>query len=141
MAYNVATWSTDGKLGGVTLKSAGLVAADTSETAVELGKGIYRIVITTTAVEIASDDELYVVELEANTRNAESTYYTIGTVAVLGALQATGRDTDSSNAESYETIVDNPYDYKVRVRTYVNGTIATGANFSVVAYPLMTKNA
>lgn len=141
MAYTVATWSPDGKLGGVTLKSAGLVAADTSETAVEIGKGIYRIVLTTTAVEIASDDELYVVELEANTRNATSTYYTIGTLAVLGALEVTGRDTDTADADSYEIIVDNPYDYQVRVRTYVNGTVATGCNFSVVAYPLLTKNA
>lgn len=139
MAYTVAAWSPDGKLGGVTLKAAGLVAADKSETAVTIGKGKYRIVLATTAVEIADNDELYVVELEANTLNATSTYYTIATLAVLGALEVTGRDTDSSAAETYEIIVDNPYDYQVRVRTYVNGTVATGVNFSVVAYPLMSK--
>lgn len=139
MAYTVADWSPDGKLGGVALKAAGLITADGTETGVELGKGKYRIVLTTTAVEIASNDELYVVELEANTRYATSTYYTIGTVAVLGASEVTGRDTDTAAADSYEVIVDNPYDYQVRVRYYVNGTIATGCNFSVTAYPLLSK--
>lgn len=139
MAYTVATWNPDGKLGGVTLKSAGLIAADNTATAVEIGKGKYRIKTTWTACEIDNNDELYHVAIEANTRNATSTWYDIGTVALLGDSVATGRDTDTAATGSMEIIVDNPYDYQLRVRTYVNGTVATGCNFSVVAYPLMSK--
>lgn len=139
MAYNVASWSPDGKLGALSLKAAGLITADGTATAVEIGKGKYRIVLTTTAVEIASNNELYVVELEANTRNTTTTWYTIGTLAVLGAKEVTGRDTDTADAGVYEIIVDNPYDYQVRVRYYVNGTIATGCNFSVDAHSLLSK--
>lgn len=139
MAYNVATWSPDGKLGAVALKSAGLVAADGTETAVELGKGMYRIVVTTTACEVDSNNELYVSVIEANTRNATSTWYELGVVLLAGALEATGRDTDSSASETYETIIDNPYDYQLRVRHYVNGTVATGCNIAVNAYALLGK--
>lgn len=137
--HSVATWSPDGKLGAVSLKAAGLITADGTETAVIVGKGKYRIVLTTTAVEIASNDEFYLVELEANTSGATSTWYSIGVLACLGALEVTHRDTDTAAAESYEVIVDNPYDYQVRVRYYVNGAIATGANFTVDAYPLIHK--
>lgn len=138
--YNLTTmYSPDNKLGGVTLKSAGLVAADTSETAVEIGKGKYRIVLTWTACEVASNDELYNVVLEANTRNATSTYYKVAPLGAYGALEVTGDEADTPSTGTMEVIADNPLDYQMRVRTYVNGTIATGINFSVTAYPLGSK--
>jgi hypothetical protein len=139
MAYTLATWSPDGKLGAVSLKAAALITADGTSTAVETGKGKFRIVLTTTAVEAASNDELYVVEIEANTRAATSTWYAIGTVAVLGAAEVTGRESDNADAGVYEVIIDNPYDYQLRERHYVNGTIATGCNYSVDADPLIDK--
>lgn len=139
MSLNMGSFVNDCKLGGTTLKAAALIAVDTSSTAVEIGKGKYRIVTTWTACEVDNNDELYVVAIEANTRAATSTWYEIGIAAVLGDSVATGRDTDQASTGSCEIIVDNQYDYQLRVRTYVNGTVGTGCNFSVVAYPLATK--
>jgi hypothetical protein len=130
MAY--ATWSSDAKLGGVALKAAGLIAADTNSTAVNVGKGKYRIVTNMTAIEVASNDEHYTIVLEGSSDGTN--FYEIGTLASVGASEITGRAADDT-ADEVEVIVDNPYDYQVRVTTYVTGTIATGINFTVTAYP------
>ncbi len=140
MAYVNAKWPADNKLGGVTLKAAGLIAADTNSTAVFLGKGKFRVVTTWTACEVGDGDELYHICLDADTLAAAATYYEIATIAVLGAATPTGRDAaDTDGDGSKEIIVDNPYDSNVRVRTCVNGTVSTGCNFSVIAYPLGSK--
>jgi hypothetical protein len=139
MAYANASWPNDNKLGGVTLKAAAAVIADTNSTAVFLGKGKFRVVTTWTTCEIDNNDELYHICLDADTLAAAATYYEIATLAVLGDSVATGRDADESSTGSKEVIVDNPYDSNVRVRTCVNGTVTTGCNFSVIAYPLGSK--
>lgn len=140
MSLNMATWPNDCKLGGVTLRSAAAVTADATATAVEIGKGKFRVVTTWTTCEVDNNDELYHITLEANKRSATSTWYEIGTLAVLGDSVATGRDTDQTSTGAIEVIIDNPYDYQVRVRSYVNGTVATGCSLSVIAYPLAFKN-
>ena len=139
MSLNMATWPDDTKVGGLELRASAAAGADATADAVEIGKGKYRIVTTWTGCEVDDNDELYVITLEANTRYATSTWYEIGVLAVLGDSVATGRDTDNSSTGSVEIIVDNPYDYQVRVRTYVNGTITTGVTYSVTAYPLGRK--
>ena len=63
----IGTWSPDGKLGAVALKAAGLITEDTMGTAVYFGKGKFRIVTDITVLEIASDNELYFIDIEANT--------------------------------------------------------------------------
>ena len=139
MAYVNAKWPNDVKLGGTTLKAAGAITADTSSTAVFLGKGKFRIVTTWTTCVVTGSDELYHVCLDADTRYAAATYYEIATLAVLGYSGATGRDASDSGTGSKEIIVDNPYDSNVRVRTCVNGA-SPSCNFSVIAYPLGSKN-
>jgi len=136
--YNVATWPNDSKLGGVTLKAAGLIAADNSATAVYLGKGNYRLVITWTACEVATGDEFYNIVIEGDRRDAAATYYKVGALGCYGAANATG-DTVTPESGSFEVGMLNPLDNNVRVRTYVNGTVATGMNFAVVAYPINSK--
>jgi hypothetical protein len=133
-AATLATFPTEMEIGGTALKAAGLVAVSTQETAVVVGKGKFRIVTTVTALEIASNDELYIIDLEANTASATTTWYTIATLAALSATEIIGKP--DSVVGRYVTIVENPYDHQVRVTTSVKGSIATGINFTVDAYPV-----
>jgi hypothetical protein len=117
MAY--ATWSPDGKIGGTTLKSsAALTNATTKnvETAVELDKGQYRIVTDITAITLAGANDFYLMIIEANTRAATSTWYEIGTLFAGGAKELTGRSANDA-VDQLEIIIDNPYNYQVRVVT------------------------
>ena len=121
--------------GGVTLKAAGLVAADTAETGVFVGKGWMIIDLTWTASEIASGDEFYNVQFQFNTQAAASTWLddiniAFGNAALLGGAAAT------TAAGQMIFGLHNPYDHQVRVNTWVTGTIATGFNFAVTAYPM-----
>lgn len=136
--YNVATWPNDVKLGGVTLKAAGLVTASADGTSYYLGKGKFRIVLTWTACEVGNNDEYWNIYLEGNTRNATSTYYKIAPLGFYGAAAVTG-DTVTPASGAMEVIVDNPLDYQVRYACKAGGTIGTGMNFSVIAYPLGSK--
>lgn len=121
---------------GLALKAAALVAADTAETGVEVNRGWMMIEIVWTACEIASGDEFYNVQIQFNTRAATSTWLdgpnvAFGNAALLGgaaATAATGRMVFG---------VFNPYDYQARVNTWVTGTIATGMNFAVNAFPFV----
>lgn len=133
--YNVVTFPDDTKQGGITLKSAALVAASADGTSYEIGKGKYRVVVTWTACEVASADEFYNIYLEANTRNATSTYYKIASLGFYGAAAATG-DTVTPSSGTMEFLVENPLDYQIRYACKVGGTVATGMNFSVTLYPL-----
>ena len=121
--------------GGITLKAAGLVAADTSETGVFLGRGFFLIRIVNSAVEIASNDEIYNMAIEASTTSGGSTWKKIGNY-LFSCLEANGGEGDSSEAEDVAFGIFNPYAGEVRVSTYVAGTIATGINSIVTAFPV-----
>ena len=133
-----ATWPADKITGGVSLKASGAVTTDTTETAVELGKGRYDLYVSISAIETASGDEFYHILLEGNTRNTTGTYYEIGEIGSFGAATPTGRASADTAANFWRT-VENPLDYQVRVRTYTNGSISTGITFSVTAYPVNRK--
>ncbi len=120
------------------LKAAALVAADTLETAVFVGRGLYVCEIIWTACEIATGDESYFVELQqddAAAGAAAGSYLTspqlgFGNSALLGgaaATAATGRFVFGHFQQR---------DNLVRVATWVTGTIATGFNFAVNLYPI-----
>lgn len=119
----------------LSLKAAGLIAASTASTGVVMGRGWFIVKVVTTAVEIASNNELYNITFDANTVAASSTWVRLHGSVVLGATEVTGQD-DSADAAEYVIAVWNPYDYQVRVNTLVVGTIATGANFTVDAFPM-----
>jgi len=139
MALSIATWSPDGKLDGVALKSAGAITSDTTEDAVELGKGKYRLVLAITAIDVNATDDLYTVFVDANTRNATSTWKRVTPKMCFGHSTATGDDA-SDSTDTYEIIVDNPYDYQLRVTTDVVGTVSTGINYTLTAYRLLSQH-
>lgn len=124
------------QLGAQTMKAAALVAADADHTAIEVGTASFAIRMPWTACEIASNDELYVVKLKANTRAADTTWVEIGTIFVGGATEVTGGSGDTAATGEVWAGFRNPYDYQVRASTYVNGTIATGINFGLELYPI-----
>lgn len=120
---------------GEVLKAAALVAADTAETAVFLGRGLFLIELEWTACEIASNDELYVVQFQHNTVADASTWLD-GVTLSFGATEVTGGAADTAAAGKLVFALWNPYDNQVRVNTFVSGTIASGMNFGVKAFPI-----
>lgn len=131
----VATYGIDYGSGGVALKAAGLVAADTAETGVFLGRGWHAIRIAWTACEVATGDELYNVTFQANTQ-ASATYQDLQAGVAFGAATALGGAAATAATGEMWTAIFNPLDNLVRVNTFVGGTIATGMNFTVDAYPI-----
>jgi hypothetical protein len=123
-------------LGGTELKAAGLIAADTAHTAISMGHSVFTVQMDWTACEIVSNDELYIVTVEANTEAATTTWTNIGYLAVLGALEVNAGEGDAPATGSLRGAFFNPYNHQVRLKTWVNGTIATGINFSAKAYPI-----
>jgi len=121
--------------GGVALKATGLVAADTAETAVFLGRGWHAVRIAWSACEVATGDEFYNVQFQANTVAATTTYLDLTNVA-FGKGTLLGGAADTAGTGEMWLAIWNPYDNGVRVNTWVTGTIATGFNFTVDAYPI-----
>lgn len=122
--------------GAISLKAAGLIAADTAHTEVEVGHGPFCVRAEWTANEIASNDELYIVVVEANTLAAPTTWTQIGVLLVTGATEVIGGIADGAAAGSVKQGFNNPYDDKIRLKTFVNGSLATGFNFFADLYPI-----
>lgn len=117
------------------LKAAGLLAASTDGTILDLGAGLVEgyLVIDLTACEIATGDERYTISLEGSNASAMSSGSVCLAKKVFGnlvvpmdaALSASGRYVvPFRNEENGDT-----FRY-VRLSTLVAGTIATGINFS-----------
>jgi hypothetical protein len=129
-------YTPEAMIGGIALKAAGLVAADTNHDAVRVGHGPFCIRAAWTAAEIASNTELYIVVVEANTLAATDTWTQIGVLLVAGATEVIGGIADAAASGAVKGGFVNPYDNQIRLRTYVNGDIATGFNFSADAFPI-----
>lgn len=119
---------------GTSLKAAALVAADTAETAVFVGRGKYWAEIVWTALEIATGDEVYFVQFQHDQSSAVGTYLD-GMTLSFGNSSLMGGAAASASSGRLVVGLWNPYDNNVRVNTWVTGTIATGFNFSVKLYP------
>ena len=135
-------WSTNygdpvGAGGGTEIRATGLTDVDETGTSYEVGKGRYKIVIVVSAIEIASNDENYNIDIEANTRAATSTYKTIGGLS-LGPTEMTGRSSDDTIG-TYVILIDNPNDHQIRTHVRLVGSVATGINFVATVYPLDGK--
>ena len=132
-AATPATFPTEMNIGGVALKASSAVTASAQATAVEIGKGKFRIVTTVTVVDVAGTDEGYVINLEASTRAAPTVWFTLATLLAGGAT--TVWKMPSVVIGTYVTIVENPYDYYVRVTTTCLAS-SSSITFSVDAYPV-----
>jgi hypothetical protein len=129
-------YTPDTMLGATVLKAAGLVAADTNHSAVLVGHGPFAIRAAWTANEIASNDELYIVVVEANTLAATTTWTQIGVLLVTGATEVIGGVADGAATGAVKQGFINPYDYQIRLATYVNGALASGFNYSADLFPI-----
>lgn len=135
-AATPATFPTEMNLGGTALKASGAVTSSTQETAVFVGKGKFRIVTTVSAVDVAGTDEGYVVNLEANTAAVTGTWFKLATLVAGGATAVWKQP--SIVIGTYVTIVQNPYDYQVRVTT-TSLAASSSITFAVDAYPVETN--
>lgn len=122
------------------LKDAGLVAADAAGTVdgdakiVNLGAGLVegKMIVDVTAIEIASNDEVYKISLQGSSSATFASNIEDLAELTLGALEAVGGDVDSTVGRyqvpfrTEKNGVIYPY---VRLYTDVAGTIAAGIDF------------
>lgn len=122
------------------MKDAGLVAASAAGTVASaakvanVGEGRVdaRLVLDVTAIEVASNDELYSVAIQGSTSASFASGIEELAVVNLGAAEVIGGDSDSTVGR-YEIPFSNvkagvTYPY-LRVYTTVAGTVATGINY------------
>jgi len=136
----IATWPNECKLGAVALKASGNTTGSTKTvgTAIEVGNGRFLCETKITVLDVASNDERYTIDIEANSRDATTTWRRVATVFAGGAKEVTGRDDDDAASE-HQVIVDNPYDYQVRYVIYLVGSTATGITSAINLYPVPRK--
>ena len=128
-------------------KDAGLVAADDAGTVdsvdkiVDLGEGLFEgnLVIDVTAIEIASNDERYEIQMQFSDSATFASGVVGGATQVLGALEVLiGTDTDSTTGRyvlPFRNEVNGTWYRYARVYVNCSGNIATGINFSAWACP------
>ena len=132
-------------------KDAGLVASsaaaqvDSSDKIVDLGTGLFRgcMIIDVSALEIASNNEIYDIIVQLS---SDSDFGTAGNIVEaaqlnLSASEVKRSDSDADNSTGrYKIYFDNEFDgtyYRyARVYTVVAGTVATGINYSAYAGPI-----
>ena len=126
-------------------KDAGLVAADAaaqvdgSNKIVDLGEGLFEgdMVIDVTAIEIASNDEKYEIQVQLSDSATFASGVVQGSTLCLGALETLiGTDTDSTTGRyilPFRNEVNGTWYRYARIYTNVTGTIATGINFTAFA--------
>lgn len=123
------------------LKDAGLVAADAAGQVdsvakiVSLGAGLIEgnMVVDVTAIEIADNDEVYKISLQGSTKADFSSVVEDLAILELGAKEVLGGDQDSETGRyivPFRTEKNGTIYPYVREYCDVNGTIATGINFS-----------
>lgn len=123
------------------MKDAGLVAAsaaatvDSSAAIIDLGTGHCRgeVQIDVSAIEIASNDEVYNICVQLSSSSTFASTYVTAAKLELGANEVLNGDQDSTTGR-YKLYFDNEYDltyYRyARIYTVVAGTIATGINYT-----------
>jgi hypothetical protein len=129
------------------LKDAGLVAADAAgavdsvDVIRDIGTGHFKgmAVIDVTAIEIASNDEVYKISIQGSSSSTFASDIVDLAEISLGALEVIGGDVDSTTGRyelPFTNRKNNTYYRYIRCYTDVSGAIATGANFSVFATKL-----
>jgi len=125
------------------LKDAGLVAADaaaqvsSADKVLDLGQSRVdgRVIVDITAIEVASNDERYLIKTQFSDDNFAASIVG-GTALDVGVLEVTKDEVDTAVGR-YELPFTNElngitYRY-MRLFTEVQGTIATGVNFTAWA--------
>lgn len=133
-------------------KDAGLIAAsaaaqvDSAAQVIDVGTGLFRgqMIIDVSALEIASNDEIYDIVVQGSTVAAFATDTAIVELAQLNLSAAEVKRTDCNKDDAigrYKILFDNEnngtYYRYLRVYTIVAGTIATGINYTAWATPII----
>lgn len=118
------------------LKAAGLVAADAGGTILTVGDAVFRgvAVVDVSAIEIASNDERYVLVMQGSTSATFASDVQNLAALELGAAAVRSGGAIASTVGRYELPFINEqngvtYPY-IRIYTDVSGTIATGINYA-----------
>ncbi len=132
-------------------KDAGLVAAsaaaqvDSAAKIVDVGAGFFRgkMMIDVSALEIASNDEVYDIVIQGSNSATFATDTGIVELAALNLSAAEVKRTDCNKDDAvgrYKLYFDNEnngtYYRYLRVYTVVGGTVATGINYAAYAAPV-----
>lgn len=132
-------------------KDAGLVAAsaaatvDSAAKVIDVGEGLFRgcMIIDVSALEIASNTEIYDIIIQGSTVAAFATDTAIAELAALNLSAAEVKRSDCNKDDStgrYKIYFDNENDgsyYRyLRVYTVVAGDVATGINYTAYAVPM-----
>lgn len=133
-ATQIRSYTYDSSL---SLKAAGLVAADTAGSLiVNVGDATFKgvAVIDVTAIEIASNDERYVISVQGSTSATFASDVQNLASLELGATEVRSGGAIDSAVGRYELLFLNEqdgicYPY-IRIYTDVSGTIATGINYA-----------
>jgi hypothetical protein len=126
------------------MKDAGLIASSAaaqvggSAKVLDLGAGRVdaRVVLQITAVEVASNDEVYDIEVQLSNSATFASGIVISGIARLGALEASfeSADTVAGRREiHFANEVDGTLYRYARLFTRVAGQVATGINYSAFA--------
>jgi Tfp pilus assembly protein PilX len=119
---------------GTALQASATITSSTAGTAVEMGRGLFCVVITVTAIHQESGFDNVAFWIEANTKAATSTYAQIGAVCV-GDATGVGVAIGTSGVGSFPIYVFNPYDNGIRVNAKVLGS-TDSVTYSAKIYPL-----
>jgi len=147
MAYGVKTRPTGTFDANLEFKDAGLVAAsaaaqvDSAAKYVDVGTGLFKgcMIIDVSALEIASNDEIYDIVIQGSNTTA---FTATGIVELaqlnLSASEVKRTDCDKDDSTGrYKLYFDNENDgtyYRyLRIYTVVAGSVATGINYTAYA--------
>jgi len=132
-------------------KDAGLVAAsaaatvDSAAKVIDVGEGLFRgcMIIDVTALEIASNTEIYDIIVQGSTVAAFATDTAIAELAALNLSAAEVKRSDCNKDDStgrfklyFDNENDGTYYRYLRVYTAVAGDVATGINYTAYAVPM-----
>lgn len=126
------------------MKDAGLVAAsaaaqvDSAAKVLDMGTGVFEadVEIDVTALEIATNDEVYNICVQLSSSATFASDYVTAVKLELGASEVINSDLDSTIGRyilSFNNEFNGAYYRYARIYTVVAGTIATGINYTAYA--------
>lgn len=136
MPNNIYTWDKELELAtGALIAASAAALVGGSAKILDMGPGFFRgdLVIDTTAIENASNDELFQIEWQLSSSATFASDIVVASVLRLGALEVTFSSADSATGRWVHPVTNSPngtiYRYG-RVFCRISGTIATGINYS-----------
>jgi hypothetical protein len=128
------------------LKDAGLIAADaacqvaSADKILDVGTGRFegKAIIDVSAIEIASNDEVYKISIQGSSSASFASDIVDLGILELGALEVIGGDVDSTTGRyilPFSNEKNGVYYRYIRGYVDVTGTIATGINFTAWVAP------